>query len=108
LVPGGWITAWIGLVALGSGLHALSFQGARAPADELSKPPRWLGHRELALTGLLVAEVRQLEAVFGRFWLFLRCAVMMDQWLRSVLTINSCSSKAITPTIDEVRLPALQ
>jgi len=54
------------------------------------------------------AEVRQLEAVFGRFWLFLRCAVMMDQWLRSVLTINSCSSKAITPTIDEVRLPALQ
>ena len=56
----------------------------------------------------LSPEVRQLEAVLGRFWLFLRCAVLMDQWLRSVLAINSCSSKAIASAIDGFRLPALQ
>jgi uncharacterized membrane protein YfcA len=80
LVPGGWITAWIGLVALGSGLHALSFQGARAPADELSKPPRWLGHRELALTGLLVGLGSALSGTGGPVlllpWLlFRRCEI---------------------------------
>jgi uncharacterized membrane protein YfcA len=75
-VPSGWIMAWVGLVALGSGLHAISFQGARAPADELSQPPRWPGRQELTLTGLLVGLGSALSGTGGPVlllpWLLLR------------------------------------